>query len=69
MNKIALLTALVSFLYFAYMKSFSTHTVDVADFVIMVFATLFFGAWMVAVLVIALESGKEEEKNNLDKSC
>ena len=61
MNKITLLTALVSFLYFAYMKYFTTHPADVADFVIMVFFSMIFGAWMIAVLVVALESSKEED--------
>jgi hypothetical protein len=61
MNKLALLTTIISFLYFGYMKYFTTHPADVADFVIMVFFTMIFGAWMIAALVIALGSSKEED--------
>ena len=61
MNKLILLTTLVSFLYLAYMRYFTTHPMDTFDFVIMVFFSMIFGAWMIAVLVIALESGKEED--------
>jgi hypothetical protein len=59
MNKVILLTTLVSFLYFAYMKYYTTHPMDTFDFVIMVFFSMIFGAWMIAALVIALESNEE----------
>ena len=65
MNKLTLLTTLVSLLYFGALKYFSTHTMDAADFVIMVFATMFFGAWMIAAIVVADELTKQEDK----KSC
>jgi hypothetical protein len=62
MNKVILLTTLVSFLYFAYMKYFTTHPMDTFDFVIMVFFTMIFGAWMIAALVIADDITTEENK-------
>jgi len=61
MNKLALLTTIISFLYFGYMKYFTNHEATAADFVIMVFVTMIFGSWMIAALVIALESSKEED--------
>ena len=61
MNKLITITTLVSLLYFGYMKYFTTHPVDVADFVIMVFATMIFGAWMIAALVIADDITKAED--------
>ena len=61
MNKLITITTLVSLLYFGYMKYFTTHPVDVADFIIMVFATMIFGAWMIAALVVADDITKAED--------
>jgi len=61
MNKLIIITVIVSVLYFGYMKYFTTHPVDVADFVLMVFATMFFGAWMIAALIIACDSSKHND--------
>jgi hypothetical protein len=62
MNKVILLTVLASFLYFGYMKYYTTHPMDTADFVIMVFFTMIYGAWMIAALVIADEATIQEDK-------
>jgi len=69
MTKLITITTLVSFLYFAYMKYFTTHPADVADFVIMMFATMIFGAWMLAALYIAAVLTEEEDKKFSEKSC
>jgi hypothetical protein len=65
MTKLITLTTLVSLLYFGYMKYYTTHSMDEADFIIMVFATMIFGAWMIAAIVVADELTKKEDK----KSC
>lgn len=69
MTKLITITTIVSFLYFAYMKYFTTHPVDVADFVIMVFLSLMFGAWMLAAIIVANEIAEREDKNISEKSC
>ena len=69
MNKLIAIITIASFLYFGYMKYFTTHPIDVAEFVIMVFFTMIYAAMLLAVLVIALESSKEDDKNNSEKSC
>lgn len=69
MNKLIALTTIVSFLYFAYMKYFTTHTADVADFVIMVFVSMIFGAWMIAALYVSIVLTEEQDKKSTQKSC
>lgn len=63
MNKVILLTVLVSFLYFGYMKYYTTHPMDTADFVIMVFFTMIYGAFMIAAIIVADETTTQEDQN------
>lgn len=62
MNKLIIFTTIISFAYFGYLKYFTTHPVDVAEFVLMVFASLFFGAWMIAAVIVAAELTAREDK-------
>jgi hypothetical protein len=63
MNKLIIATAIVSIAYFSYMKYFTTHSMDEADFIIMVFITMIFGAWMIAALVVASESPEHNDNH------
>ena len=63
MNKVILLTVLVSLLYFGYMKYYTTHSMDTADFVIMVFFTMIYGAFMIAAIIVADETTTQEDQN------
>ena len=63
MNKLIIATAIVSIAYFGYMKYFTTHSVDVFDFIIMVFLSMMFGAWMIAALVVASESPEHNDNH------
>ena len=69
MTKLITITTIISLLYFSYMKYFTTHEVNEADFILMVFASLLFGAWMVAAIVVADELTKREDKKTSEKSC
>ena len=61
MTKLITITTIVSLLYFSYMKYFTTHPANEADFIIMVFFSMMFGAWMIATVVIADELTKRED--------
>ena len=69
MNKLIAITTIVSFLYFGYMKYFTTHPVDVADFIIMGFFTMIYGATLLAALYVAVVLTEEEDKKSIEKSC
>lgn len=67
--KLSAITTIVSIAYFGYLKYFTTHPADVVDFVILVLATMLFGAWMVVAMVTAGILTKREDKNTSEKSC
>jgi hypothetical protein len=62
MNKLILLTTFISFLYFGFMRYFTTHEVDVAEFVIMAFVTMIYGAFLIVSMLVADDIAKAEEK-------
>lgn len=64
MTKLITITTIISLLYFAYLKYFTTHEVNEADFIIMVFASMIFGAWMIAAIVVADELTIREDKKS-----